>query len=429
MKQKIIDNFLEIIDEEMGVAQGCTEPIAGAYCGAIARDILDAEIDRIVITASKNIIKNARGVIIPKTKDLMGIKTSVAIGIIGGDASKEMEVLVDITEQNVIDTKALMDKDIIELKVSDSSAKLHMKVELFSGDNSSSCEIMHTHTNIVETTHNGETIISNPTNEEDINDNLVTKEYLNIKNIYEFANEVKLDKLDIVKKQKEYNSEISKNGLTTPWGIQVGLSNLEETEEMHLELDVRRKACATASSGSDARMNGCPLPVVTLNGSGNQGICACMPIITYGEYLESSEEKILRAMVFADLVAIRLKLGVGRLSPLCGATLAAIGAVSGIMYLYDNDLEMIGKMIKNSIANNTGVICDGAKGSCALKIYTGVDAAILSAQLADRGNVVPDGIGIVKEDLEETIDALAEISDAMDDVDDAIMHILYGIEK
>lgn len=424
MNKIIEEQLLGILHEEMEVAQGCTEPIAGAYASSVATRILDAEVTRIEIEASRNIIKNAKGVVIPGTEDLMGIEASVLLGMLIGDSKLKMEVLKNINQEAIDKTKELLNTDFISLKQADSQAKLMLKVTVYSDLEYASATIMHLHTNVVQIVKNDIILQNKPCDENDFNSNLTTKENLNLENIRMFADSVDLNKVDIIKKQIEYNQAISKEGLSGVWGAQVGKLNKVQTEVEGLSFDIRRSACAAAASGSDARMSGCSLPVVTVNGSGNQGMTVVLPILEYAKQNEINKELLFRSVLYADLVAIRLKQSTGRLSSLCGVTFAAIGSVAGILYMLGTDNVVIENMIKNSIANNTGVICDGAKASCALKIYSGLDSALLSAQLAVNNSVIPDGTGIIRHDIEETIDGLKLISDAMQNVDTAVMQIL-----
>ncbi|WOO86511.1 L-serine ammonia-lyase, iron-sulfur-dependent, subunit alpha [Mollicutes bacterium LVI A0039] len=424
MEQQIISDLINIINEEIEIAQGCTEPIAGAYTASVATRILNMDVERIEVVASTNIIKNAKGVVIPGTKDLMGIEASVILGMLVGDASLKMEVLSNIDEAAITKTKELLDLGIVSLKAATSPAKLLMSVRMINGEEYAEATIMHMHTNIVKIEKNGIILKNDPCDERDFNAALTSKEHLTLENIHEFASTVDLTLLPILQKQIEFNSAISNEGLTNKWGAMVGKINKKQTLCEGLTFDIRRHSCAAAAAGSDARMSGCSLPVVTVNGSGNQGMTIAIPIIEFAKEHENTEEELYRAVLFGDLISIRLKQSVGRLSPLCGVTYAAIGSVAGILYLQGYELSIVEMMIKNSIANNTGIICDGAKASCALKIYSGLDTALLSAQLAMNGSVIPDGTGIIQTDIEQTINDLKLISDAMTMVDSAVMKIL-----
>lgn len=420
----IEENMLKILEEELVVAQGCTEPIAAAYTAAVATRILDKKPERIKITASQNIVKNAKGVIIPGTGNLTGVEASAILGALVGDYHLDMEVLKNVTEEDVTTTRALLNTDFVTLEVIRPKAKLLMTVEVFNGDESASATIMHLHTNVIKIVKNGRIIKNSNCDETNFNSALVDRSCLTIQSAYDFANTVDLDKLELVEQQLKLNKEISEAGFANDYGVEVGQSNLKETNKMGLVFDIRRQAAACSAAGSDARMDGCTLPVMTVSGSGNQGITTSLPVYEYGKYLQVTDEKLLRATTFSNLVAIRIKNEVGRLAPVCGVVFAAIGAACGIMYLYDENIEVINKLIKNSIANNTGVICDGAKASCALKIYSAIDAALLSAQLAQHDVCVSGGTGIINDDVEQTIRNLKPISHAMEAVDSAIIGIM-----
>lgn len=424
MNETIKQQLLAILDEETEVAQGCTEPIAGAYTSAVARRILDEPVVRAEVIASTNIIKNAKGVIIPGTEDLMGIEASVILGYLIGDSKLKMEVLNGITDQSITQTKQLLEQGVVSLEKSESPAKLMLTVRLYGENDWAEATIMHMHTNVVQIIKNGMILQNNPCDENDFNSALTTKQNLSLANIRILADDCQLQIPQIIHQQIEYNKLISDEGLSGIWGAQVGRINKIQTIVEGLDFDIRRSACAAAASGSDARMSGCPLPVVTVNGSGNQGMTIVLPILEYAKHYNIDADKIARSVLFADLVAIRIKQTTGRLSSLCGATFAAIGSVAGILYMLDYSQTVIEMMIKNAMSNNTGVICDGAKASCALKIYSGLDTALLSAQLAINGSVIPDGTGIIKPNIEETIDGLKLISEAMIDVDTAVMQIL-----
>lgn len=429
MDSVIKQQLLSILAEETEIAQGCTEPIAGAYTSAVAAKILDQPVVRAEVIASCNIIKNAKGVIIPGTSDLMGIEASVILGLLIGDEKLKMEVLSGITTDAINQTKQMLKDGFVTLTQSDSNAKLLLTVRLYGASSYAEATIMHMHTNVVQIIKDGMILQNKPCDENDFNSDLTTKENLTLANIRELASDKTLEIPTVIEKQIEFNSAISSEGLNGVWGAQVGRINKIQTERDGLAFDIRRSACASAASGSDARMSGCSLPVVTVNGSGNQGMTIVLPIIEFARNNNIGEDKLKRSVLFADLVAIRIKQTTGRLSSLCGATLAAIGSVAGILYMLDYDQVVIENMIKNTLSNNTGVICDGAKASCALKIYSGLDTALLSAQLALNGSVIPNGTGIIQPDIEDTIDGLKLISAAMQEVDTAVMQILMEKNK
>ncbi len=428
MVEQIKEQLLAILEEETEVAQGCTEPIAGAYTSAVAKRILNEDVVKVEIIASTNIIKNAKGVVIPGTHDLMGVEASVVLGFLIGDADLKMEVLRGVSEEAIIKCKQILDSGIVNLVKSDSKAKLQLTVRLYGENDWAEATIMHMHTNVIQIKKNGMILQNKPCDENDFNSNLTSKENLTLANIRNLVDsDIQIPQ--IINTQIKYNSAISKEGLSGMWGAQVGRINKLQTERDGLNFDIRRSACASTASGSDARMSGCSLPVVTINGSGNQGMTVVLPILEFAKHENIDDYKMRKSVLFGDLVAIKIKQSTGRLSSLCGVTLSAIGAVAGILYMLDYEQEIIEMMIKNAIANNTGVICDGAKASCALKIYSGVDTALLAAQLAINGSVIPDGTGIIQEDIEDTIAGLGLISNAMSEVDTAVMQILMNRGK
>lgn len=415
--------MLKILKEEMMLAQGCTEPIAAAYTASVATRLLNSEVSKMKVIASMNIVKNAKGVVIPGTKDICGIIPSAIFGVLCGDHHLEMEVLSNLSFDDSIKCTELLTTNFCTLEVVDSAAKLYIEVIVYDkNNNSASAKVIHQHTNIVETTLNGR-VMSFKAFELDQNKTQIREDFT-IDKIYDYVNYIDTDVLGIIKDQISYNKLIADEGSTKRYALGVFQNNFKETGEMNLEFDIRRKAAAMAAAGSDARMSGCTLPVMTLNGSGNQGIAASIPVIVYAEFLNSSYDKLIRAVTLSDLIAIRIKEGIGRLSPMCGVIPACIGSVAGIMYLYDYNLEQIKAMIQNTVANNTGIICDGAKPSCALKIYSAIDAALLSAQLAVNKTMVLPFTGIVDKDVEKTIDNLGIISQAMDKIDGQIIKIM-----
>lgn len=414
--------MIQILQEELVVAQGCTEPIAGAYTASVATDMLGEPVEHVKVAASQNIVKNAKGVIIPGTGTLCGIVPSVILGVICGDSNSEMEVLRNVVDADVERTKQLMAEKFCELEIVDSPAKLLIEVTVFGKSGSASIKVVHSHTNIVEKIKNGDVIFSKDYDLFDFSTG--DRSHLTVRSAYEFAKEVDFSALDLVRKQIELNDLIANEGSTGAYNLQVFKNVSSSLATAGLDLDVQRLACMRAASGSDARMSGCILPVMTLSGSGNQGIATAVPISTYAKYLGASEEELIRAVCFGDLISIRIKEGIGKLSPLCGAIPATIGAVSGIMFLQGKSVEQVIKLIQNTIANNTGTICDGAKPSCALKIHTGLDAAFLSMNLAVHDVQVTSFTGIVDENIEKTIDNLGGISIAMDKIDDKIIEIM-----
>lgn len=421
MDQIKCSKYIEILKKELVPALGCTEPISIAYVAAKAREVLGAFPDKIKAECSGNIIKNAKGVIVPGTGNLKGIEAAAIIGAVGGDASRELEVLANITEKDVELTKKLIKDGICEAKLLDSDAKLHIIVTMYKGDDYSLVEAIHTHTGIVRIEKNGEKLLEIPYSEEYGDNEAVDYSVLNLESIYEFANSVDIGEVEpILSRQVEYNTAIAEEGLKKKYGASIGATLLEVYGD-----DVKISAKAMAAAGSDARMSGCEMPVVINSGSGNQGITVSLPVIVYGRRMNCSMEKIYRALCISNLVAIYQKSGIGRLSAYCGAVSAAAGAGAGITYLYGGGLKEIADTITNTLANVSGIICDGAKSSCAAKIASSVDAAIVATMMSLRGKAFAPGEGIVKDDVEKTVNSVIKIAkEGMKTTDEVVLKVM-----
>jgi Uncharacterized conserved protein len=421
-KEKYI-NYVNILKEELVPAQGCTEPIAIAYASAKAREVLGAVPDKIVAECSGNIIKNVKGVIIPTTKDLRGIKAAAIIGAVGGDASRELEVLSSVNQSHLEQAKVLLNKDICEEKILDTPAKLHIIIRAYKGDDSALVEIIHKHTGIVRIEKNGNVLLDVPHSEEEEKNETTCRECMNIEDILEFANTVEVDDVaDVLSKQIEYNTAISEEGLHKIYGANIGMTLLSIYGD-----DVKVRAKAAAAAGSDARMGGCEMPVVINSGSGNQGMTVSLPVIVYARELSVTKERLYRALCISNLVAIHQKTKIGRLSAYCGAVSAATGAGAGIIYLYGGGVREISQTIKNTLANVSGIVCDGAKPSCAAKIASSVDAALLGCFMTMQGRGFRPGEGIVKDSVEDTIESVGRIAkDGMQVTDEEILKIMIN---
>lgn len=411
--------YIQILKEELVPAMGCTEPIALSYCASKARDILQKVPSRCLVEVSGNIIKNVKSVIVPNTNGLKGIEAAVAAGIVAGDANKVLEVIADVKEDEIIKIKEYLEQAEIEVKPLDSEYLLDIKITLFNEQDYVLVRIVDQHTNIVLIEKNNEILFSKV--KKKYNDKIVTNHsILNVKDIYEFANSVKIkDIKEIIKRQIDYNSAIAKVGLIKNYGANIGRVLLKTGN------DIVTRAKAFAAAGSDARMSGCDLPVVINSGSGNQGITVSLPIIVYAQELKVSNDKLYRALVLANLIAIHQKTGIGRLSAYCGAVSAGCAAGSGIAYLYGGDYECIAHTIVNSLAITSGIICDGAKSSCAAKIASSVDAGILGYNMYLQGQEFKDGDGIVVKGVENTIRNVARLGKiGMKETDKEIIKIM-----
>jgi len=419
------NQFIAILQEELVPALGCTEPIAIAYAGAHARALLGKIPDRVCIKSSGNIIKNVKSVTVPNSGNMKGIPAAAAIGIIGGNPDKGLEVLADITESDIASTKEFLEKIPCKVSLLDTVASLHFIVEVFAGADSASVEIIHQHTNIVHTTKNGKDVLSVPFDPASANAALTDRSGLSVKKILEFADTIDLDRVrPILERQIDYNTRIAQEGLEHRYGINAG-ANLLKAAEAERAVTVKIRAQAAAAAGSDARMSGCTLPVVTNSGSGNQGLTASLPVIVFAEEKKLPHDKLLRGLLVSNLIAIHQKTRIGRLSAYCGAVSAACGSGAAVTYLSGGSYEQVCETITNTLAVVSGIVCDGAKPSCASKIATSVDAALNAHYLAMQNRVFEPGEGIVKGDIEKTIAGVGAVAaDGMRETDKVILRIM-----
>jgi L-cysteine desulfidase len=417
----IYSQYTQILKEELIPALGCTEPICIAYASAKARQTLGEFPEMAIVESSGNIIKNCKGAIVPNTGSLKGIAAAAVIGIVGGDPDKKLEVLSGVTSENVARAKEILKTDFCRVKLLTTPALLHVIVTVKSAGHSALVEIVHTHTNIVRIEKDGQTIFEKPYDPKKFNDSMTDRSVLNVKDIKEFADTVQLSELsDLIERQIDCNSRISEEGLKHPYGVQVGY-NLRK----YYGDDVKIKAKAAAAAGSDARMSGCTLPVVINSGSGNQGMTVSLPVIEYAKYLKVSHEKLIRALILSNLIAIHQKTGIGRLSAYCGAVSAACGSGAGITYLYGGTYEQICRTITNTLADIPGIVCDGAKPSCAAKIASSVDAAIMAHCLSMANKSFQPGDGIIESNVEETIENVGILGrEGMKETDEEILKLM-----
>ena len=419
------NQFIAILQEELVPALGCTEPIAIAYAGAHARALLGEIPDRVCIKSSGNIIKNVKSVTVPNSGNMKGIPAAAAIGIIGGNPNKGLEVLADITESDIARTKEFLEKVPCKVSLLDTVASLHFIVEVFAGADSASVEIIHQHTNLVHTTQNGKDVLSVPFDPASANAALTDRSGLSVKKILEFADTINLDRVrPILERQIDYNTRIAQEGLEHRYGINAG-ANLLKAAEAERAVTVKIRAQAAAAAGSDARMSGCTLPVVTNSGSGNQGLTASLPVIVFAEEKKLPHDKLLRGLLVSNLIAIHQKTRIGRLSAYCGAVSAGCGSGAAVTYLSGGSYEQVCETITNTLAVVSGIVCDGAKPSCASKIATSVDAALNAHYLAMQNRVFEPGEGIVKGDIEKTIAGVGAVAaDGMRETDKVILRIM-----
>lgn len=417
MKQSIRQNMICILKGELVKALGCTEPITIAYVSAKAREILGKMPEKIVISCSGNIIKNAKSVIVPMTGSLKGIEAAAITGCVGGDSNKGLEVLTDVNPQDLKKVQKLLKEKMCKVEYLDTSEKLHIVENVYAGKEVVQIELVRTHLGIVKISKNGQVLYENKPEEEEETDYTC----LNIKNIFDFANTVSIGEIrELIEEQIRCNTEISQEGIRKGYGANIGKLLLE-----HYGNDVKIRAKAKAAAGSDARMSGCEFPVVINSGSGNQGLTVSIPVIEYAEYLNVEHEKLIRALILSNLIAIYQKHKIGRLSAYCGAVSAAAGAGAGITYLYGGSEKQIEDTVTNTLANVSGIICDGAGASCAAKIASSVDAAIMGSIMAREASVFEPGDGIVKSNLQKTIDGVVKLArDGMKITDEIILHIM-----
>ena len=424
-KLALYQQYVRILEEELIPAMGCTEPIAIAYGAAYIRDLLGKIPEEVHITVSGNLVKNAKSVTVPNTNGLRGIEASVAAGIVAGKAEKLLEVIADVTENDIKNIREYLEKDVIEVELGESPLAFDYTITAKSGQDTALIRLANAHTNIVRSEKNGEILINVPVEDEKCT-GLCDHSCLSIENIVKFAEEIDVGLVaPLLERQIEYNSAIAEEGLTGDWGACIGRTIMACCGD-----DVMNRAKARAAAGSDARMNGCSLPVVILSGSGNQGITASVPVITYAEKLGASGEKLLRALLIADLTAIHLKTDIGRLSAFCGVVCAGAGAGAGICYLEGGGFKEIAHTVVNTLAVSSGIICDGAKASCAGKIALAVEAGILGWYMYKTGNQFYGGDGIITKGVEKTIKNVGRLGHhGMKTTDREILEIMLQIDN
>lgn len=402
MDEKIYQSYLEILKEELVPALGCTEPIALAFAAAKAREIFDGTPEHMDVYCSGNIIKNVKSVTVPNSGGMHGIEAAAILGVTGGDAGKELEVLETVSEADRERARKLLEEDFCTCHLQEGVSNLYIRVELTGSGHFASVTVSEKHTRIVRIERDGQVLFSRDENENgDKADagKADMRKLLNVADILTFAEQVRMEDIrEVIGRQVEMNTAISEEGLKNHYGAEVGRTLLAAYGD-----DIKIRARAKAAAGSDARMNGCSMPVIINSGSGNQGMTCSLPVIEFAGELKVSQEKMYRALVVSNLVAIHQKKYIGSLSAYCGAVSAACGAGAAITWLYGGDYEAVSRTITNTIANMGGVVCDGAKSSCAAKIASAVDAAIMAHTLENANHSFQPGEGLVGENVEETI--------------------------
>ncbi|MEG0751925.1 MAG: L-serine ammonia-lyase, iron-sulfur-dependent, subunit alpha [Oscillospiraceae bacterium] len=396
--------YCEILRDELQVATGCTEPIAVAYAAARARELLGSIPTSAEIHVSGNILKNVKSVIVPNSGGLRGVRAALAAGVIAGNAAKKLQVLSEICTQDIPLIKDFAENTIITVSCVYTSLQLDITIVLHSVNHTSKVRIANRHTNIVFESLDDCVFLDLPVEEEPKQS--VVENQLTIEDIMDFADHCDLEPLrDLLKRQIDFNSAIAREGMRGHYGAQVGRTLIER---MPNDIDTRARAMAAA--GSDARMNGCELPVVILSGSGNQGIAASVPVVEYAHYLGKSDDDLMRALLVSNLITVQEKADVGRLSAFCGAVSSGCGAAAGIAYLCGGDVEMIANTVTNALAAASGIICDGAKSSCAAKIALAVEAGLQGYHMSCKGLHFGPGEGIVAANANDTIANVGKVA-------------------
>lgn len=419
MDKKLYQNFVKILNNELVPALGCTEPIAIAYAAAKARETLGAFPERVEMFCSGNIIKNVMGVTVPNSGGLRGIDVAATLGIVGGAADKELEVLEGVTEADIKRTEELVSKGFCQCKLKEDVENLYIVARVEGDGHYAEVTIINRHTLITKIVKDDEILFEHKVSEE--SPDYVDKSLLTVKDILTFADEVDIEDIrEAIGSQIALNTAISDEGLKNHYGAEVGRTLLAVYGD-----DVKIRARARAAAGSDARMGGCSMPVVINSGSGNQGMTVSLPVIEFAKELNVSEDKLYRALVVSNLIAIHQKKYIGNLSAYCGAVSAACGAGAAITYLFGGTAEEVGLTITNTIGNVGGIVCDGAKSSCAAKISSAVDAAVMAHYMGSMNHCFQPGEGLVQDNVEDTIRSIGYIGRVgMKITDNEILNIM-----
>lgn len=424
MKEKlnpeIYQAYVNILQEELVPAMGCTEPIALAYAAALARQELGCMPQMVTVAVSANIIKNVKSVVVPHTGGLRGIQAAVAAGTVAGDADRELEVLAGITEEQQSDIAAWRSRTPITVTQADSGFLLDIDVTVAGGGHTARVRLVGGHTNVVRIEKDGEVKLDRPCSEEQPAKS-TDRGLLSVENIITFADQLDPEDVrEVLQRQIDYNTAIAEEGLRGNYGANIGSIFLQAYGN-----GVHNRAKALAAAGSDARMNGCELPVVINSGSGNQGLTVTMPVLLYAEENGVSHEKLLRALAIANLMSIHQKRFIGSLSAYCGATSAACAASVGVCWMQGGSYEQICGVITNTLATLGGMWCDGAKSSCASKIAAAVYTGLLSVRMSMNGHHFEQGEGIVTESVEKTIEDVGYIArEGMKETDLEILRLM-----
>lgn len=418
------DRFIEIMRSEIVPALGCTEPVAIAYAAAKAAELLGEPADRILVSVSGNLLKNGMGVVVPGTGET-GLDIAAAVGATGGVAGLGLEVLRDLTPEQVERGKSLCVEGKVQVKLAESDDLLYAEVTLYGAGHEVTAVIKHEHTNIVRIVKDGEEVFNK--NDESKQDSDCSVWPLSMEAIHDFAVNAPLEMISFILEAAEMNMKVAEEGLRGEYGLRVG-KVIEENIGRHLlSDDTSTNAMKLTAAASDARMDGVMLPVMSNSGSGNQGITCTVPVVAYARRLGASREKMARALIMSHLTSIHIKHHLGRLSALCGATVAATGASCGIVMILGGGLQQMSNAIKNMVGNVAGMICDGAKTSCALKVASSVSAAVQAAFMGMSELAVSGKDGIVSDDIEKNIQNLGRLaSEGMAETDKVILDIMVS---
>ena len=421
LTKEIYEKYVKILKEELVPAMGCTEPISIAYATARARAVLSETPISAKVEVSGNIIKNAKSVTVPHTGGMRGIKSAFAAGLVAGDAGAGLEVIAHVTPEQILEIQRVKDNFDVEVCTPHDARIFDIGITLRSEKHVAYVRIVDAHTNIVCIKLDGETLYENMPKEEEQTD----RSCLCVEDIITFADEVNVAEVEeTLERQISYNMAIAEEGLKNDYGANVGKVLLRSYQP-----DIKITAKAYAAAASDARMNGCELPVIINSGSGNQGITASVPVIVYARGMHASKEKLYRALCVSNLITIHLKNGIGALSAYCGVVSAGAGAGCGIAYLLGGRKLEISHALVNALAIDSGIICDGAKASCAAKIATAVESGLLGLNMYYNGNEFFAGDGIVKEGVENTIKSVSRLAHCgMRETDKEIIRIMLEVD-
>ena len=419
----IYEVYTKILRQELVPAMGCTEPIAVAYAAAVAARELPGLPETVDIRVSANIIKNVKSVIVPNTGGLHGLEAAAAAGIIAGDADKKLLVIAEVSQFQKDEIAAYLKQAKFSVQESEGNALFDIVIELKLGEHRSMCHISDHHTNVVRVERDDEVFLENSTSYAQTQEDSSDLKLLQIEKIVEYADTVDLCQVeDVLERQIQCNMEIAREGMENNYGARIGQVLLKSRGDA-----TANRAKAMAAAASDARMGGCEKPVVINSGSGNQGITASVPVIIYAQDMNASKEQLYRALLVSNLVTLHLKSGIGPLSAYCGATSAGCGAAAGITYLYGGRFKEIAHTVVNGLAINSGVICDGAKASCAAKIASAVEAGLLGMEMYRQGSQFMSGDGIVSKGVENTIRNVSHVaSEGMRKTDAEIIKIMLS---